>query len=243
MGGTRKGEEGKGKGEEREGAGGEGEGEREEQVGEGAESKVAEPASGGTAERKGAKPKLAAPTSVSGSSVASTSKGPGPGKTVPMKWKSSRDTMEYLMTVHEQLYPSPKARDLKEQLQALNKGFHTREKIRKGSYLQKRELTKTQLGYSRKKKKLHEQRLAEDHSQLSAMDQLTMEADDDDAYDSEADDESDQIEQALEREKASQGMRERALALIGKLGCSNCFPSHQSEPQKEPFNKTVFTDN
>ncbi len=170
----------------------------------GAESKRAEPASGGTAEKKVAKLKLAASASVSGSSRASTSKGPGPGM-AETKWKSSQDMMEYLTALHSDLYSSPKARELKERIQVLYRGFHAREKIRKTSYLQNRELVKNQPGYSRKKRKLHEQWLVEDQSHLSTMDNFTQEAGDEDAYDTEADDELDRLEQSLCREKASQG--------------------------------------
>ncbi len=46
--------------------------------------------------------------------------------------------------------------------------------------------------------------MAEDHSQLSSLDLLGIEAEDDDAYDSQADDESDRLEQSLARGKASQ---------------------------------------
>ncbi len=115
----------------------------------GAESGKTEPASGGAAEKKVAKPKLAVPASVSGGSTASTSKGLGSGRAEP-KWKSSWDTMEYLTALHSELYSSPKARELKARITALYKGFHAREKIRNGSYQQGREPARNQTGYSRK---------------------------------------------------------------------------------------------
>ncbi len=90
---------------------------------QGAECRRTEPASGGAAEKKVAKPKPAAPASASGGSTASTSKGPGSGKAEP-KWKSSRDTMQYLTALHSELHSSPKARELKARITALYKGFH-----------------------------------------------------------------------------------------------------------------------
>ncbi len=167
----------------------------------GAESKEAEPTAGGSAEKKkGTKPKA----STSGSSVASTGQGAGAATSEPVTWKSSAETMNYLNQLHEQLYPSPKAREQKDQIQRLFKGFHAREKIRKNSYLMNQVLTNQQVGYSRKKRRLHEQRLAEDHSKLSDLDKLGIAAEDEDAYDSEADREAERLEQSLLREKASQ---------------------------------------
>ncbi len=113
--------------------------------------------------------------------------------------------MEYLSALHTELYSSPKARDLKLRIQALYKGFHARERIQKNSYQQKLELVKGQTGYSRRKKRLHEQHVAENQGQLGTFEELAVEAEDADHYDSEADDESTRLEQALEREKASQG--------------------------------------
>ncbi len=102
--------------------------------------------------------------SVSGDSAeagkASGSKGPGPAKALAkaeVKWKSCSESMEYLLAIHAGLYPSPMARELKGRIQALHRGFHTQEKLRANSYLQKRELGRNQCGFSRKKRKLHEQ--------------------------------------------------------------------------------------
>ncbi len=50
---------------------------------------------------------------------------------------------------------------------------------------------------------LHEQRLVEDQSGLSEYEKLAVQADDDDRYDSEADEESDRLEASLEREKVT----------------------------------------
>ncbi len=178
---------------------------REPRSKKGVESRVTEPASGSLTVKKGAKPKPAAPASTSGSSaVESTSKGTGAAKSASITWKSGRETMNYLLQLHATLYPSPKARDQKERIQALNRGFQAREKIRRNSYLQKQELTIKQHGYSRKKRKLHQQRMAEDHSQLSSLDLLGIQAEDEDAFDSEADEESDRLEQSLLKERDSQ---------------------------------------
>ncbi len=91
----------------------------------------------------------------------------------------------------------------------LYKNFHAREKIRKNSYLQGRKLNQKQTGYSCKKKRLHEYQLTEDQSQWQQMEQLAAVAEDDDRYDSDADEESDKLEQSLEREKASQVRRKK----------------------------------
>ncbi len=117
--------------------------------------------------------------------------------------------MEYLSTLHGELYPSPKARDLKLRIQALYKGFHTQERIRKNSYQQKQELVKGQPGYSWRKKRLHEQYVADKQDQLGAFEELAVVAEDADRYDSDADEESTRLEQALEREKASQGKQRK----------------------------------
>ncbi len=51
---------------------------------------------------------------------------------------------------------------------------------------------------------LHEQRLSEDQSSLSEFEKLGEQAKDDDLYDTEADDESDRLEESIVREKSSQ---------------------------------------
>ncbi len=107
--------------------------------------------------------------------------------------------MEYLTTLHNELYPSPKARELKARIIALYKSFHAQEKIRSNSYLHGRELARNQTGYSRKKKWLHEQQLAEGQGQRTPFDQLGVQYEDDDQYDTKADEESDRLEQSLER--------------------------------------------
>ncbi len=45
------------------------------------------------------------------------------------------ETVAFLLALQSELYPSPVARDLKVRIQALNKSFCAREKIRKNSYL------------------------------------------------------------------------------------------------------------
>ncbi len=169
----------------------------------GAESRVAEPASRGTADKQTAKPKTTKSASVSGDSAASTSKGLGPSKAEP-KWKSNWEMMAYLNALHVELYPSPKAWELKVRITSLYQSFHARERLRKNSYLQGVELQRKQQGYSRKKKWLHDQRVAEDHSQMPEFELLAMQVADEDQYDSEADEEEERLEQALEREKVSQ---------------------------------------
>ncbi len=181
--------------------------EQRKSLSRGAESGVTEPVSKGTVEKKVEKPKPAKPASASGGSAASTSKGSVPAtpavRTEPA-WKSSWEMMEYLNALHGQLYSSPKARELKARISELYKSFHAQERLRKNSYLQGRELTQNQISYSRKKKRLHKQWAAEDHSQLQEFEWLAIGVEDDDRYDTAADDKSNRLEQALEREKASQ---------------------------------------
>ncbi len=86
----------------------------------------------------------------------------------------------------------------------LNKGFYAWEKIWKNSYLLGPELTRSQTGYLRRNRRLHEQWLKEDQGSLMGFEQLAAQAKDDDKYDTKAEEESDRLEQALEREKASQ---------------------------------------
>ncbi len=129
---------------------------------------MAEPASGRTTEKKAEKPKTTRSASASGGSAASTSKGLGPGKAEP-KWKSNREMSAYLNALHAELYPSPKARELKVRITSLYQGFHARERIRKNSYLQGIELQRNYKGYSRKKKWLHNQQATEDHSQRRSL--------------------------------------------------------------------------
>ncbi len=57
--------------------------------------------------------------------------------------------------------------------------------------------------------RLREQRLVEDQSSLSEYEKLAEEALDEDRYDSEADEESDRLEQSLKREKALQVRRKK----------------------------------
>ncbi len=108
--------------------------------------------------------------------MASTSK--GPGRTEP-EWRSSKETMEYLSALHGELYPSPIARELKLKINALYKGFHAREKIQKNSYQQNCELTRSQTGYSRRRKQLHEHHAAENQGQLGVFEELAVGAEDD----------------------------------------------------------------
>ncbi len=108
--------------------------------------------------RKPTRPKSMAPASTSGSSAAgSVTKGKGGAKGAPISWKPGRETLNYLTELHNTLYPSPKAREQAERIQAMHKGFLARERIRKNSYLTGPELTNKQLGYSHKKRKLHQQ--------------------------------------------------------------------------------------
>ncbi len=173
-----------------------------------AESKVTESASGSSDGKKGAKQSVM-PASVSGSSSAGAG-GKGATKDAPVAWKSSREIMNYLLQLHATLYPSPKAREQRERIQALHRGFQAQERLRKNSYLQNKELMTKQLGYSRKKRKLHQQRLTEDLSQMLQMDQLRIAAEDDDMFDSEAEEEADRLELSLLNERDSQGERKTA---------------------------------
>ncbi len=91
---------------------------------QGAESDQTEPASA-SAVKKVAKLKLVAPASVSGESKAS-SKGPGSGYTEPER-KSAKETMDYLLTLHGELFPCPQKRELQNKIILLSKGFNARE--------------------------------------------------------------------------------------------------------------------
>ncbi len=172
-----------------------------------AESKGAESAtSGESSGKKAAKPKSAASVSSSGSSVSGSEAAMAAADT----WKSSAEVTNYLQQVHVTLYPSGKARDLKERILTLGRSFHAREKLQTNSYLQKRELTSQQRGYSRKKKRLHHQRMQEDLTAISPVDLMALQAEDEDAYDMEAEKEVELVEHALLKEKESQAERKKA---------------------------------
>ncbi len=103
-----------------------------------------------------------------------------------------------------ELFHCPKARELKDRIILLHKGFKARERVRKRAWEHGSEVGRKQTGYSRRKMRLHDQRLVEDQSGLSEYEKLAEQAVDEDRYDSEADDESDRLEASLKREKSSQ---------------------------------------
>ncbi len=86
----------------------------------------------------------------------------------------------------------------------LGKDFTARERTRKVAISQNQEIKRTETGYSCRKWHLHERRVAEDQSGLSAFERLTQQAEDDDTYDTEADKESEKLEGTIKREKSSQ---------------------------------------
>ncbi len=165
-----------------------------------AESLVTESTSPDPTTRKPTQPRLLA----SGSSTGSAGKGKGGAQAAPVSWKQGRETLNYLTELHNTLYPSPKAREQSERIQAMHKGFLARERIRKNSYMGGSELTNKQFSYSHKKRKLRQQRIAEDQSGLTDLEQLQTAAADEDKYDSDAEQEADRLEKSLVKEKKSQ---------------------------------------
>ncbi len=87
----------------------------------GAESDRTEPASASTS-KKVAKPKPDVPASVSGDSRTS-SKGPGSGHAEPER-KLAKETMDYLLMLHGELFPCPQKRKLQEKIILLGKSFN-----------------------------------------------------------------------------------------------------------------------
>ncbi len=167
----------------------------------GAESIQTEPASASTS-KKGAKPKSVAPASTSGDSKVS-SRGPGSVQTEPAK-RLAKETMEYLLTLHGELFSCPKEWELKNRIIMLNKGYLTREQTRTAAISQNREIKQVEMGYSWSKMHLRQRRAVEDQSDMLDFNKLLQKSQDDDTYDSEADNEAEKLESAIDREKHSQ---------------------------------------
>ncbi len=86
----------------------------------------------------------------------------------------------------------------------LNKGYIAREWTRLAALSSNREIKKMQMGYSWSKMRLQQRRASEDQSGMSEFEKLCQKNQDEYIYDSEADDEAEKLESALDKEKCSQ---------------------------------------
>ncbi len=111
--------------------------------------------------------------------------------------------MDYLLTLHGELFSCPKKRDLQNRIIMLGKGFTAREWTRKAAWTQNQHIKRTEMGYLCRKMCLHERRMAEDQSALLEFEKLAEQQKDDDTYDTDADNESERLEGAIEKEKSS----------------------------------------
>ncbi len=89
----------------------------------------------------------------------------------------------------------------------LNKGFIAWEWTRMQALSTNRVIAKGQTGYSQSKKHLEQQRASEDRSSMTEFEKVMQANQDADIYDSEADDEAEEVEHAIDKEKRSQVKR------------------------------------
>ncbi len=171
------------------------------------------PASSTSQSKKGAKSSMTEPTSAAGGSRA-PSRGPShalsPAPPEPEKRKV-QETEEYLRAAFNELFQCKKQRDLRDRLNALNQEFYARERARKQAASTNQTLGKGELGFSHSKKHHEEKRqLQYKASDILDFDRLMQANKDVEIYDSDADDEADQLEIAIDREKNSQVRRKAA---------------------------------
>ncbi len=83
-------------------------------------------------------------------------------------------------------------------------GFNAREQTRSVALSSNWEIKKTQMGYSQSKMRRRQQRALEDQSAMSDFEKLYQTNHNTDIYDSEADDEAEELEHNIDKEKRSQ---------------------------------------
>ncbi len=89
----------------------------------------------------------------------------------------------------------------------LNKGFIAQEQTRSVEFSGNREIKRMQMGYSQSKMRRQQQRASEYHSGMSEFKKLFQKSQDDDIYNSKADNEAEKLESALDKEKRLQVKR------------------------------------